>query len=181
MGAMFSLMKPRVHISQGHIFSDNEDNKNTLHFDAIVSPANSFGVMDGGIDEVYRRCFGQQVQTAVQQAILEQFRGELPVSNAFYRAHEPRADSILDMRTHNARFRENVSNTGECLLRIPRCLIAIERFNNLRSGCVEYGRILCPGLGSDIGRTLAGQCAVTNAGRIRQCVKKRCQCPEETI
>ena len=33
-----------------------------LNVDAIVSPANSFGFMDGGIDMLYSQHFGWQVQ-----------------------------------------------------------------------------------------------------------------------
>jgi hypothetical protein len=37
--------------------------------DAVVSPANSFGFMDGGIDMAYSRYFGWHVQDCVQDAI----------------------------------------------------------------------------------------------------------------
>jgi hypothetical protein len=44
-----------VRISHGDIFEKPAD--------AIVSPANSFGYMDGGIDLVYLRRFGWELQT----------------------------------------------------------------------------------------------------------------------
>jgi O-acetyl-ADP-ribose deacetylase (regulator of RNase III) len=50
--------------------------------DAIVSPANSFGFMDGGIDGVYRRHFGPEIQERVQQLIAERHHGELLVGAA---------------------------------------------------------------------------------------------------
>jgi hypothetical protein len=37
--------------------------------DAVVSPANSFGFMDGGIDATYLTHFGSQLQTEVQNLI----------------------------------------------------------------------------------------------------------------
>ena len=50
--------------------------------DAVVSPANSFGYMDGGIDEVYaKRWYG--IQTAVQKRIQKEEFGELLVGRAF--------------------------------------------------------------------------------------------------
>jgi O-acetyl-ADP-ribose deacetylase (regulator of RNase III) len=50
--------------------------------DAVVSPANSFGYMDGGIDLVYLRFFGSQLQTEVRAKICGEFHGELPVGQA---------------------------------------------------------------------------------------------------
>ena len=38
-----------------------------LSCDAVVSPANSFGFMDGGIDMLYSRHFGWQVQERLQK------------------------------------------------------------------------------------------------------------------
>ena len=52
-------------------------------WDAIVSPANSFGFMDGGIDAAYTRRFGVGVQHRLQEEIaLETPFGELLVGQA---------------------------------------------------------------------------------------------------
>jgi O-acetyl-ADP-ribose deacetylase (regulator of RNase III) len=50
--------------------------------DAVVSPANSFGFMDGGIDAVYLDHFGPEIQSRVRLAILERHHGELLVGAA---------------------------------------------------------------------------------------------------
>ncbi len=50
--------------------------------DAVVSPANSFGFMDGGIDLLYTQHFGWHVQDRVQEAIQAKHRGELLVGAA---------------------------------------------------------------------------------------------------
>jgi O-acetyl-ADP-ribose deacetylase (regulator of RNase III) len=50
--------------------------------DAIVSPANSFGFIDGGIDAVYLNYFGNDVQLRVSKQIFEQHHGELLVGQA---------------------------------------------------------------------------------------------------
>ena len=50
--------------------------------DAVVSPANSFGFMDGGIDLLYSQYFGWHVQDRLQDAIREQHQGELVVGAA---------------------------------------------------------------------------------------------------
>jgi hypothetical protein len=63
-----------VEVSSGNILR--------LAGDAIVSPANSFGWMDGGIDLAYLNRFGQWLQPALQGAIAEHFGGELPIGQA---------------------------------------------------------------------------------------------------
>lgn len=50
--------------------------------DAVVSPANSFGFMDGGIDMFYSQCFGWGVQERLQRAIQTRHHGELLVGAA---------------------------------------------------------------------------------------------------
>ncbi|HET9493778.1 MAG TPA: macro domain-containing protein, partial [Chloroflexia bacterium] len=50
--------------------------------DAVVSPANSFGFMDGGVDAVYLNYFGAALEARVQRTILTHHAGELVVGNA---------------------------------------------------------------------------------------------------
>lgn len=50
--------------------------------DAVVSPANSFGFMDGGIDALYLDHFGPDIQRRVRTRILEGHGGELLVGMA---------------------------------------------------------------------------------------------------
>ncbi len=50
--------------------------------DAVVSPANSFGFMDGGVDAVYLAHFGPSLQTRVQRQIEANHAGELLVGAA---------------------------------------------------------------------------------------------------
>lgn len=53
-----------------------------LKCDAVVSPANSFGYMDGGIDMLYSMYFGWKIQERLQAQIRERHRGELIVGTA---------------------------------------------------------------------------------------------------
>jgi len=59
-----------------------EDSILNLSVDAIVSPANSFGFMDGGIDMIYSRHFGWGVQERLQSRIKKVHHGELLVGAA---------------------------------------------------------------------------------------------------
>jgi len=53
-----------------------------LSVDAIVSPANSYGFMDGGIDLLYSHRFGWHVQEKLQKIIREKHHGELLIGQA---------------------------------------------------------------------------------------------------
>lgn len=49
---------------------------------AVVSPANSQGFMDGGVDRIYARFFGAPLTRAVREAALAQPEGQLPIGVA---------------------------------------------------------------------------------------------------
>ena len=51
-------------------------------FDCMVSPANSFGLMDGGIDLAIRAFYGMSIQYKVQKRIQKEFYGEQPVGTS---------------------------------------------------------------------------------------------------
>ena len=65
---------PFVQFHLGSIFEVN--------CQAVVSPANSFGFMDGGIDLLYSRRFGWGIQERLQEQIRVQHGGELLVGQA---------------------------------------------------------------------------------------------------
>ena len=52
-----------------------------VHADAVVSPANSYGWMRGGVDALYARTF-PDVEEQVRSAVLAYHGGELPVGEA---------------------------------------------------------------------------------------------------
>src|ERR1041385_7657247 len=58
----------------------------------LVSPANSYGFMDGGIDAAYRVFFGAQIERTAQEAVMKRPEGHLPVG------------ASLVVRTGNARI-----------------------------------------------------------------------------
>ena len=65
---------PNVTVHRGSILD--------LRVDAVVSPANSFGFMDGGIDHLYSDCFGWDVQRRLQDIIRARHHGQLQVGVA---------------------------------------------------------------------------------------------------
>lgn len=63
-----------IEIHEGSIFD--------LSVDAVVSPGNSFGFMDGGIDAAYLQFFGQELERRVRDKISRDHAGELLVGQA---------------------------------------------------------------------------------------------------
>src|ERR1700694_4628329 len=63
-----------VTVHQGSIFE--------VSCDAVVSPSNSYGFMDGGIDSLYIQQFGPAMQDRLQRAIVDRHHGELLVGAA---------------------------------------------------------------------------------------------------
>ncbi|MBQ9960831.1 MAG: macro domain-containing protein [Firmicutes bacterium] len=57
----------------------NEFMETHPEIDAVVSPANSFGLMDGGYDAAITEYFGKELMKRVQETIVEKWRGEQPV------------------------------------------------------------------------------------------------------
>ncbi|MEL6443900.1 MAG: macro domain-containing protein [Bacteroidota bacterium] len=72
----------RAHCSDLPFAEVHEGSILDLNVDAVVSPANSFGFMDGGIDAVYLDHFGRQLQDRLREVIVEQHAGELLVGTA---------------------------------------------------------------------------------------------------
>ena len=50
--------------------------------DCLVSPANSYGLMDGGYDLALTKMFGDQLQKKVQNYIIDNLYGEQPVGSS---------------------------------------------------------------------------------------------------
>ena len=55
--------------------------------DCVVSPANSFGIMDGGYDRAITNYFGHGLMEAVQRKIVDEWLGEQPVGTSISVEH----------------------------------------------------------------------------------------------
>ena len=126
-----------VKISCGDIFA--------LSADAIISPANSFGFMDGGIDLIYSVHFGWGLQNVLQNKIRSCFNGELPVGLAtIVETNNDKIKYLVSCPT--MRVPEDVSNTVNAYLAFRAGLIEVINFN--KDNNEKITSILCPGLGT---------------------------------
>jgi len=125
--------------------------------DAMVSPANSFGVMDGGLDLAIRGRLGFGVQAKIQSIIVEKYHGELPVGCAEI------VETGHDQWSHlvaapTMRVPESVAYTLNAYLAFRAILVAIENFNKA-AGDRIIDSLVCSGLGAGVGRMSAEKCA----------------------
>ena len=77
-----SILESARHVGLGSICDLQCCDFRQLNADAIVSPANAFGFMDGGIDLAYSRFFGWGLQKRLQETIRADYEGELLVGQA---------------------------------------------------------------------------------------------------
>lgn len=132
--------------------------------DAVVSPANSFGFMDGGIDALYLERFGHALQDSVQDVIHHFHGGELLVGAAEI---VETGDSVIPFLVVAPTMRVPM------ILRetVNPYLAARAVFRLLRHGTIRNGRhagapvrevvrsVAFPGLGTGVGQVSPNICA----------------------
>ncbi|HAA27884.1 MAG TPA: phage tail protein [Cyanobacteria bacterium UBA8553] len=118
-------------------------------FDCMVSPANSFGLMDGGIDAAIIRFFGDSLLDRVQQRILEEYLGEQPVGTSLIvETGHPKHPFLA--HTPTMRVPMSIADTHNPFLAMWAMLLAVRRHNQHTKQ--QINSIACPGLGTGIGR-----------------------------
>lgn len=148
-----------VRISQGDIL--------TFTADAIVSPANSFGYMDGGLDLKYSQFFGWELEQRLRTVLLENHHGELPVGQAVIVATEHPAIRYL-ISAPTMRVPMNVAETVNAYLAFRAVIQATQVFNQTAHDPIVS--ILCPGLATGEGRMPPERCAFQMYEAYRICV-----------
>jgi len=148
-----------VRISHGDILARSAD--------AIVSPANSFGFMDGGIDLVYLERFGFELQTRLQARLRSDHDGELPVGEALViETFDGRIPYLVSAPT--MRVPMNVGGTVNAYLAFRAAIRAIKRHNRERGDKIRS--LLCPGLCTAIGGMPAEVAARQMAAAYAACI-----------
>jgi len=128
--------------------------------DAIVSPANSFGFMDGGIDLHLSEYLGWHVQKNLQKIILDKYWGELLVGQA----------EILETGNENfpylisaptMRLPRRIDDTTNVYLAM-KAILSLLKFGKFENGELVSGKvqsIAIPGLGTGVGHMHPINCA----------------------
>jgi O-acetyl-ADP-ribose deacetylase (regulator of RNase III) len=139
---------PEVTISCGDIFEHTAD--------AIVSPANSFGYMDGGIDLAYSKYFGSDLAANLRSLLAERHYGELPVGQAVLVATGHKSIPFL-ISAPTMRVPSSISRTVNVYLAFRAALIALTSYNQHAE--TPIGSLLVPGLGTGVGEVPAERAA----------------------
>lgn len=135
-----------------------------VNCDAVVSPANSFGFMDGGIDAVYRRHFGSAIEDRVRKIIHEKHAGELIVGSAeLVETGNDRIPYLIAAPTMRVPMVLSDSVNAYLAARAALLLIARGRFESGAETGRPIGdkihRVAFPGLGTGVGRLSPNLCA----------------------
>ena len=132
---------PNIEILRGSIFD--------VYADAIVSPANSFGDMGGGIDHHIDNFYEGKAQKEAQRMIQGEFMGEMPMGMA----------RIISMKqTHfpflivapTMRIPCNFSQSLNAYLAMRAILVSILKHNQVNSQVI--GSVAISGLCTGVGR-----------------------------
>ena len=126
---------PEVTVQQGDLLAVAEH--------CVVSPANSYGFMDGGIDAAYRAFFGAEIERTVQDAIARRPEGHLPVgASLVVPTGHSRIPFLIVAPTMT--IPEQVESR--------HCYRAMRAVLRIVSRDAEVGRdVYCPGLATGVG------------------------------
>jgi O-acetyl-ADP-ribose deacetylase (regulator of RNase III) len=127
---------PEVTVTLGDLLAIAEN--------TVVSPANAYGFMDGGIDDAFRSFFGAAVEGRVRAAIGQRPEGHLPVgASVVVRTGSERIPYLIVAPTMLAP--EPVDSRN--------CYRAMRAVLRVASAHEEVGRaVYCPGLGTGVGQ-----------------------------
>ena len=137
-----------VEVVRGDFFSQKAE--------AMVSPANSFGIMDGGLDAAIRDTLGVGVEARVRARIVERHHGELPVGSAEVVATEDARWPLL-VCAPTMRVPESAAHTLNAYLAFRAALLALRDHGAAEGRAVQS--VVCPGLCTGVGGMSARRCA----------------------
>jgi len=131
---------PAVEVVEGDLLD--------LDCEAIVSPANSFGDMSGGIDKAIDDFHRGAAQQAVMTAIAEHFLGELPVGMALI-VEIPSRRFPFVVAAPTMRVPSRVADSLNAYLAMRAALVAVLRHN--AAGLRAISSLAVPGLCTGVG------------------------------
>lgn len=147
---------PNVEVVEGNVLD--------VECDAVVSPANSFGFMDGGIDGLYLDHFGRDIQTSVRRQIYDHHGGELLVGDAdIVATGDASIPYLIAAPTMRVPMKLGDSVHPYLAARAVFRLVTSGRFTggeqDSRPVAEVVTRVAMPGLGTGVGGIGANTCA----------------------
>ncbi|KIF07124.1 Appr-1-p processing protein [Streptomyces sp. RSD-27] len=140
---------PAIEIRRGSILDEDVD--------AWVTPTNSRGRMDGGVDAVIKRHLGAGIQLRVQRAIRDRFAGTLPVGSAVCVPSGATVPRYLISTPTMVESSQSVKDTLNVALACAAAFQAVHRQNRRVPGSIRSVALV--GMGAQTGRVPARVCA----------------------
>ncbi|MFI2076440.1 MULTISPECIES: macro domain-containing protein [Streptomyces] len=140
---------PGIEIRKGSILDEKVD--------AWVTPTNSRGRMDGGVDAAIKRHLGAGIQLRVQRAIRDRFAGTLPVGSAVCVPSGAVNPKFLISTPTMESSSQNVSETLNVALACAAAFQAIHQQNKIAPGSITSVALV--GMGARTGGVPARVCA----------------------
>ncbi|GAA0315592.1 hypothetical protein GCM10010302_63360 [Streptomyces polychromogenes] len=140
---------PGIEIRKGSILDEDVD--------AWVTPTNSLGRMDGGVDAAVKRHLGAGIQLRVQRAIRDRFAGTLPVGSAVCVPSGATVPRYLISTPTMVRSSQDVKDTLNVALACAAAFQAVHRQNREAPGSIRSVALV--GMGAQTGRVPARVCA----------------------
>lgn len=100
--------------------------------DCLVSPANSFGIMDGGMDLAITDYFGKELQDRVQEKIKEEYFSEQPVGTSFILETDNENFPYL-AHTPTMRVPQSIDDTDNVYNAMRATLIETEKHTDIKT------------------------------------------------
>lgn len=126
-------------------------------FDCVVSAANSFGLMDGGIDGAIIDHFGLPLQAKVQRAIIREYACEQPVGTSMLVSVDGTLPVKYVAHTPTMRVPMDIDGTDNAYQAMKAMLLAVQKHNEMTH---DIETVVCCGLG-----TLSGKLPPAKAAR----------------
>lgn len=130
--------------------------------DIIISPANSFGFMDGGIDEIYMEQFN-----GIQEVVINKI-DSYNVKDKYLRTYLPVGSSTLVptndkdcpylLSTPTMRIPQTIRNTDNVYYAFSSILHSTRNINDIFKN-KDKVTIAVPGLGTGVGKITSDECA----------------------
>ncbi len=134
---------PKVRIIQAR-FKDLEPH------DCFVTAANSFGIMNAGIDAAVVRFHGEELMKRIQHRILDEYLGEQPIGTSFI---EPTgtADYPFVAHTPTMRVPGSIEGTDNVYSATWAALLAVYRHNASAEEHAPINTVVFPAMGAGFG------------------------------
>ena len=116
--------------------------------DCFVTAANSFGIMNAGIDAAVIRFHGDELMRQIQLRIMDEYLGEQPIGTSFVQ-ETGTANYPFIAHSPTMRVPGSIDGTDKVYAATWASLLAVYRYNAKHERCIES--VVFPAMGAGFG------------------------------